>query len=326
MCIPESVPGLRALAELVSNRLTKAYKPKTWTTYKSMFITFMTFCEIMATDPIDPSPFIIMAFIELLAHNNLAFPSIANFITAIRSQAKWLNIPMNNLDHPRVHLMMKAVKNSVSKPPKFKSVFDIPTLHSILLACEYFPDSSVFIAIYLLAFFGFFRISNLVPTSKLSFNTKLHLCRGDVIFHEDIAIVLIKWSKTLQNPDQGSYIIIPSLGLSPLCPVTAIKNMIKNYPIQENQPMFVNVNGVITQSQLRSHLRKVLLQINVDPSVHSFHTFRRSGATLAFNSGVDISHIKRHGTWLSDAVHTYIVSDPQNASAVSRTFANLLST
>ena len=60
-----------------------------------------------------------------------------------------------------------------------------------------------------------------------------------MIFHEDIAIVLIKWSKTLQNPDQGSYIIIPSLGLSPLCPVTAIKNMIKNYPIQENQPISI---------------------------------------------------------------------------------------
>ena len=165
----------------------------------------------MATDPIDPSPFIIMAFLEFLAHNNLAFPSIANFITAIRSQAKWLNIPMNILDHPRVQLMMKAVKNSLSKPPKFKSVFDIPTLHAILLACQYFPDSPVFIAIYFLAFFGFFRISNSVPPSKLSFNKKFHLCRGDVIFHEDITIVLVKWSKTLQNPDQGSYIFIPSL-------------------------------------------------------------------------------------------------------------------
>ena len=108
--------------------------------------------------------------------------------------------------------------------------------------------------------------------------------------------------------------------------MTAIKNMIKNYPTQENQPLFVNLNGVITQSQLRAHLRKVLLQINVDPSQHSFHKFRRSGVTLAFNSGVDISHIKCHGTWLSDTVHTYIVSDPQNASAVSRTFANLLTT
>ena len=237
----------------------------------------------MATDPIDPSPLTIISFIEFLAHNNLAFPSIANFITAIRSQSKWLNIPIHSLDHPRVQLMMRAIKNSLSKPPKFKSVFDIPTLHSILLACASFPDPSVFIAIYLLAFFGFFRISNRVPSSKLSFNKKFHLCRGDVIFHGDTAIVLVKWSKTLQNPDQGSYIIIPNLGRSPLCPVSAIQTMIKNYPMQDNQPMFVNSNGVVTQTQLRSHFRRVLLQINVDPSVHSFHTFRRSGATLAFN-------------------------------------------
>ena len=296
MCVPELVPGLQALAELVSTRLTKAYKPKTWKSYKSMFITFMTFFEVMATDPIDPSPFDIMVFIDFLAHNNLAFPSIANFITAIRSQAKWLNIPMHNLDHPRVHLMMKAIKNSVSKPPKFKSVFDTPTLHSILLACACFPDSPVSIAIYLLAFFRYFRISKLVPPSKFSFNKKLYLCRGDVIFDDNVAIVLVKWSKTLQNPHQGSYIIIPKLGRSPLCPVSAIQNMIKSYPVQVNEPMFVNSHEVITQTQLRTHLRRVLHHIKVDPSVHSFHTFRRSGATLAFNSGVDIAHIKCHGT------------------------------
>ena len=175
ICIPEIVPGLQVLAELVSNRLTKAYKPKTWTSYKSMFITFMTFCEVMATDPIDPSPFIIMAFIEFLAHNNLAFPSIANFITAIRSQSKWLNIPMHNLDHPGVQLMMKAIKKSLSKPPKIKLVFDIPTLHSILLACAYFPDSSVFIAIYLLAFFGFFQYFKCGPFFKTFFQQKTSL-------------------------------------------------------------------------------------------------------------------------------------------------------
>ena len=134
--------------------------------------------------------------------------------------------------------------------------------------------------------------------------------RGDIIFDDHVAIVLIKWSKTLQNPDHGSYKIIPKLGQSTLCPVSEIQNMIKCYPVQENEPMLVNSHGVITQTQLRTHLRRLLIHINV--CILFMHL---TGATLALTSGVVIVHIKEHGTWLSDAVHTYIVSDPQNASA-----------
>ena len=179
----------------------------------------------MATDPTDPSPFIIMAFVEFLAFNNLAFASISNDTSALCSDAKWLNIPMPNLDHPRVHLMFKAVKNSPSKSPIFKTVFDITT-HSIVLASPYVL---CYISIYLMALSGFFRISNLGPLSKLSFNPKLHLCQGDVIFNQDIVMVLMQWSKTLQNPNQGSYITIPKLGSSPLCPVSAVQKCHKYF-------------------------------------------------------------------------------------------------
>ena len=143
----------------------------------------------------------------------------------------------------------------------------------------------------------------MVPSSKLSFNPKIHLCRGDVIFDQNVVIVLVKWSKTLQNSDQGSYIIIPKLGSSPLCPVSASQTMAELFPAHENQPLFMNSQGVITQNQVRTHLKSIMVRLNLDSALHSFHTFRRSGVTLAFNIGADINHIKRHGMWLSDAVH-----------------------
>ena len=68
---------------------------------------------------------------------------------------------------------------------------------------------------------------------------------------------------------------------------------------------------------MRAHLSKLLTALNLDTKGYSFHTFRRSGVTLAFNNNVSIQNIKRHGTWLSDTVHTYILSDPCRASAVS---------
>ena len=56
----------------------------------------------------------------------------------------------------------------------------------------------------------------------------------------------------------------------------------------------------------------------MDSSKFSFHSFRRSGATLAYNLGIDLEEIKRHGTWRSNAVQSYIVADPQRATGTAK--------
>ena len=76
-------------------------------------------------------------------------------------------------------------------------------LERIIVACEVLPLPSNFKAIYLFAFFGFFRISNLAPSSKRDFKITKHLCRGDVLFHGKFLIVIVKWSKTLQSARKG---------------------------------------------------------------------------------------------------------------------------
>ena len=57
-----------------------------------------------------------------------------------------------------------------------------------------------------------------------------------------------------------------------------------------------------------------------------FHTFRRSGATLAYNANIDMEHIKRHGTWSSEAVQAYIMDDSSNATQVAEAFRQLFTT
>ena len=69
----------------------------------------------------------------------------------------------------------------------------------------------VFIPLYLLAFFSFLRLSNLVPHTLKSFDVSRHLARGDVIFSHDMAIIIVKWSKTLQYRDRVARIHIPVL-------------------------------------------------------------------------------------------------------------------
>ena len=56
--------------------------------------------------------------------------------------------------------------------------------------------------------------------------------------HQNSAMLLIKWSKTLQASNKGTFITLPLLGQSPLCPLQAIQNMIQLYPASDNAPLF----------------------------------------------------------------------------------------
>ena len=325
-CIVDQSSVMEVLAHRVNQRLRQAYRPKTWTTYKSMFLLFLAFCDFCNVGDHPVALATVLYFVEFLAFNGLKPNSIANYLSAIKSQYVWFHLDVTIFDHAKIKLYMKAIHASVRDIPVHKGVFDVEILSKIVQACDSFQFPSIFKSIYLLSFFGFLRISNVAPTSKSSFEITKHLCRGDFFLHQNSAILLIKWSKTLQISTKGTFITIPVLGQSPLCPVRAIDNMIQLYPAVPNAPLFFNWHGVITQAQIRTHLVKIVHFIGLDPKTHTFHTFRRSGATLAFNNNVSIQHIQRQGTWSSDAVNAYIVEDPLHSSSVTTTFQSLLAT
>ena len=150
------------------------------------------------------------------------------------------------------------------------------------------------------------------------------LCLADVIEHACNIAIVVKWSKTLQSRHQGTFILLPKLKNSILCPFNAFKNMCKHRKVTKFAPLFMIKGKPVSQFQVRTHLQKVITMIGLEPSHYTFHTFRRSGATLAYNSNVNISNIKRHGTWTSDTVHEYIISDPNKAADVAKMFQNIL--
>ena len=150
-----------------------------------------------------------------------------------------------------------------------------------------------------------------------SFDVTRQLCRGDLIVSPDTITVVIKWSKTLQNRTDTTTICIPVLGRSPLCPYKAMALMLKAISGDSNDPLFriPGANGLVplTDSVARKHLKLVsqLLQL---PSTLTFHLFRKSGTTWAFQHGVSLQHIMLHGTWTSDCVWRYVSTLPQHIS------------
>ena len=115
----------------------------------------------------------------------------------------------------------------------------------------------------------------------------------------------------MQDRRETSTISIPGLGISPLCPITALQHMFALIPASKNSPLFViHKNGKIFQlsdSKARKHLKLVSSLFNTSPHL-TFHSFRRSATTWAFHNGVSLQEIMKHGTWSSDAVWRYVKS------------------
>ena len=139
---------------------------------------------------------------------------------------------------------------------------------------------------------------------------------------------MLKWSKTLQMSNSPRIIKIPSLSPSPLCPVAALKFKLKNTPASSNAPLFQILNHgnwvPLTDSRLRKNFTLLLKKLNLKNSKITFHSLRRSGATLAFNSKVPIQDIQSHGTWTLDCVWSYITQNHEAPDRVALTFQSLL--
>ena len=270
----------------------------------------------------------ILAFIELLQYNGLSASSIEGYISSPRSQFKALNITTAPLSHHSVHLAIRSIELNVPTTRKVKGIFDIQSLTAIISMCDRFPFGYIYKAVFILAFFAFLRLSNLFPSSIASFSSSTHLCRGDIIIQPKFATLILKWSKTLQKQSQFATVQLPSLGSSPLCPLAAVQIIASRLPLPSNSPMFAIPQGPgvipLTQSKVRRFLALILNSLQIDPSSHSFHSFRRSGASLAFNSSVSLQSIQHHGIWSSDAVLSYIISNPHHQASVAASFQSLL--
>ena len=197
-----------------------------------------------------------------------------------------------------------------------------------MLKCDATQLGTVFKAAYLVGFFGFLRLSNLVPHSTTSFSHLKHLAKGDIFFSDAYVTILIKWSKTMQSGNQARLLKLPRLN-NVICPFLALKRCLQVVPGGRNDPLFqFQVQGrwlPLTDNRVRRHLRDLLPMIGKPQSCITFHSFRRSGATFAFNHSVPLQDIQRHGTWTSDAVWRYVIDSTDMGCQVADTFATQLS-
>ena len=172
------------------------------------------------------------------------------------------------------------------------------------------PLDLVFWAACLVGFFSFLRKSNLLAGKG---ETVSHLCRKDIRFIPQGALLTVQHSKTVQYGERKFVVPIPRIKVSPLCPSSALKLAMS---LGEGHPeapalQFSTTRGVTPLScQLfLDRLKSILSTLGVDASRYAGHSLRRGGASLALACNVPSELIKLQGGWASYCYQGYLDPD-----------------
>ena len=316
--------ALTSLSAKASDRLHQAFHPKTYRAYDAMFRTFVAFC-IFTKSNINVK--VILSFLECLVKNSSSSCMVANYVSAIRASFVMYDLSYYMLDHPKIKYFLKSLR--INRPVVTPhNIINISRLIDISLACDLLTSPQVFRAAFLLGFFAFLRLSNLVPHAVAEFDLSRHLTGDDIYFTDRYVKIMIKWSKTMQTRDRVQCVTIPKLRNKVICPYRALRQLFKLYSLSYDSPLFQiqKSHGWIplTDSKVRKALKISNSHLGLRPNFFTFHDFRWSGATFAYQSNIPIQEIKRHGTWSSDCVWGYIQSDHSSGEALVDALANIL--
>ena len=274
-----------------------------------MFRAYISFCQHYGLQDIAPDAVTVTAYIEFLTRTFQSHRAIMNYVSAIRVLHKMVGVPCTAVDSYDVHLMLRAVSLTLDRTLPVRQPITLDVLVQLVAICDALPVyGPVYKCIFIIAFFGLLRLSNLVPDSAASFKVAENLCCADVWEQDPGLIVMMRWAKTQQKRSQPLLVALPCLSSrSNICPVAAFKAYRALVPYSAKNPMFTFPDGrIVTKALVRKALKLMLIELKFPPTLLTFHGFRKGGAQLYYDMGLPIEDIKAHGGWASDCVWQYI--------------------
>ena len=252
---------------------------------------------------------IILRFIALLSRGPLAYKSAVNILSSLKWFAAILDPPSVKVcSAVLVSVTMKGLKAQLSRPVRQKLPFTTDHLCRFydILDLSNVKQLSCWCAM-LLAFFGCFRLSNLVPVSKNRFDPLKQLKRDDIKFQKNIVLIFYKWAKTNQNCSKVAWV--------PICSVSDERFNVKKWleklflvvkaPL--DAPLFIfGINDFHSRHSLVRLLDKCVYEAGLSVADYSWHSFRRGAAVFAFELGLADSAVQLLGDWSSSAFKNYL--------------------
>lgn len=215
---------------------------------------------------------------------------------------------------PSESFVVKKMLHSIRRHKQLdkRQPFTISNIRNILKSLSVIVSDGftriIMQAMFLVAFFGLFRVGELAHSLTGSQNV---IRREDLVFKYKQSTVS-SMSITIRNykHSQGNISLVPLARQSnkKLCPVHALLKYLRIAP-NGNGQLFRDRNGQpISTAFFRSILRSCVIANNMDPNLYTAHSFRIGGATHAYESNMPASQIQKLGRWKSTAYLKYIRS------------------
>ena len=287
---------------------------------------YYLFCIFYNFSPLPISATVLCLFATFLARSYKSPDSVRNNLTSLKSVCVIMDYNVKQFDDIQVKLTIRGIKRSKQHVRKKAA----PITPQILLKLfEIFdlsdPVESTYWCAFLFSFFAMARKSNIMYTAS-STAVNRPILRKDCQLTSNGLILSFRWSKTNQNSSRIHKVPLVPIPNSPLCPVTSFSNMKKLVPASAESPAFVLKSGEkllpMVYHKYQKFLRLKLKQIGLPYKDYSSHSFRRGGATYAFQCAVPGELIQQHGDWASAAYLSYLDFSMKQKMLVSSRLAN----
>ena len=299
---------MASLQKGLNSSRRSAYAKGTVKNLRIQWEAYLSFCLYFGLSYLPADTNILCLYAQCLCRTFKSTQSIRNYLNGIKTMHYILGYPTDNINNFLLNLSLKDIARL--KPHCVQQALPITPdmLVQMYSFIDFFdPNDLVYWCLFLFAFYLFARKSNLVPTTKKDLKSKNFLLRKSVSKEENYLLVTMNWSKTIQLGERILQTpLIPIQG-SILCPVVALNAMCRKIKAKPDAPLFSLTNGqYVTYSKFQSKFKGLIAKLSLNPDLYSSHSFRRSGATFAFKSGVSSELTQLQGDCKSDAYKRYL--------------------
>ena len=292
-----------------------AFAKGTYSNLRTQFRCYLGFCVYFARNPLPATVNTICAFVQFLSHS-LKPPSISNYLSGVKMLHIFLGYEYTFTDDFHLHLTIRGIQRIHQHVPRRARPITPAILFSIWKLSPSFNslEYSVF-ACGLFLFFTMARAGSILPASRKS-PQHLFLTRDRVNFSREGILITLTHTKNIQFGRRRLHIPLLS-SPSPLCPVAAFLASSSFLPSHQATPAFVFYEKThirwLTKTIFIDVFRRLITRAGIQDA-HAFtgHSFRRGGASWAFQAGMPGELIQICGDWSSDAYKNYLEFSMQN--------------
>ena len=286
-----------------------AFARGSYSNLRTQIRSYFAFCVYFHRTPLPADSTTIYAYAQFLSRT-LKPPSVRNYLSGVKMLHILHGLPYSFSEDPLLQLELRGISRLNPHVP----VRAIPITPKILLTFHKLMDCNepLHLCVWACSLFLFYlmaRLGSILPTSQSPSFHKILTC-DRVNFSAEGLLVTLLHTKTIQFGKRRLHMPLLKVA-SVLCPVQAYSKLFVCLPRRTAGPAFVFLEDgkikYLTTSKFISTFRSVLISGGIDyASLFTGHSFRRGGASWAFQSGIPGELIQICGDWASDSYKQYL--------------------